>query len=147
MENKMMAGKETISLPRTLANALLTHAQQGDNDEVCGLISRQANTTRAPEYRHHPIPNIAADRPHRYTMDPAGQIAALREMREQDLELFAIYHSHPTSAALPSAMDMAEAGYPEALYLIISLNTKGVLEMRGFRLHGDHYDEVDLVIE
>lgn len=143
----MMAGKETISLPRILANALLAHAQQGDTDEVCGLISRRADPTQAAEYRHHPITNIAADRPHRYTMDPAGQIAALREMREQDRALFAIYHSHPTSAALPSATDMREAGYPEALYLIISLNTKGVLEMRGFRLHGEHYDEVDLLIE
>jgi len=80
-------------------------------------------------------------------VDPANQIDALREMRELGHELFAIYHSHPTSAALPSTTDMAEAGYPEVLYLIISLNTKGVLEMRGFRLQRDHYNEVDLLIE
>ena len=141
----MMAQKETISLPRTLTNALLAHAQQGDSDEVCGLISRLPGPGH-PDYRHHPVPNVAADRPHRYTMDPAKQIAALREMREQGRELFAIYHSHPSSAALPSTIDMTEAGYPDALYLIISLNTKGVLEMRGFRLHDDYYNEVELVI-
>ena len=143
----MIARKETILLPRTLSNALLAHAQQGDNDEVCGLISRRMDSTQEPEYRHHPVPNIAADRPHRYTMAPADQIAALRDIRESGRELFAIYHSHPTSAALPSTIALAEAGYPDALYLIISLNTKGVLEMRGFRLHDDHYNEVELVIE
>lgn len=143
----MTAAKEIISLPRTLSNALMSHAQHGDSDEVCGLISRRSDPTRADEYRHHPIPNIADDRPHRYIMDPAEQIAAMRDIRENDRELFAIYHSHPSSAAQPSATDMAEAGYPETLYLIISLNTKGVLEMRGFRLHDDHYNEVELVIE
>ena len=143
----MIARKETILLPRTLSNALLAHAQQGGNDEVCGLISRRTNPTQEPEYRHHPIPNIADDRPHRYVMDPASQIAALRDIRESGRELFAIYHSHPNSAALPSTIDLAEAGYPEVLYLIISLNTKGVLEMRGFRLQGDGYNEVELVIE
>lgn len=146
MEGKMMVPNETIQLPRTLSNALLAHAQQGDTDEICGLISIK-HTDGDLDYRQHPITNIAADRPHRYVMDPAGQIAAMRDIRESDRELFAIYHSHPTSAALPSATDMAEAGYPEALYLIISLNTKGVLEMRGFRLQGDGYQEVDLLIE
>jgi len=143
----MIASKETILLPRTLSNALLAHAQQGDSDEICGLVSIKHTNSDGIDYRHHPIPNIATDRPHRYTMDPAGQIAAMRDIREAGRELFAIYHSHPTSAALPSTIDLAEAGYPEALYLIISLNTKGVLEMRGFRLHDDYYKEVELVIE
>ncbi len=56
-------------------------------------------------------------------------------MRENGEALFAIYHSHPTSPAEPSAIDLELAAYPDALYLIISLNTKGVLEMRGFRLN------------
>jgi hypothetical protein len=39
-----------------------------------------------------------------------------------------------------------EANYREALYLIISLNTKGVLEMRGFYLRADETEEVDLIL-
>jgi len=69
---------------------------------------------------------------------------ALRLMRERGEELFAIYHSHPSSPATPSIIDLEEAGYPEALYLIISLNTKGVLEVRGFRLNGHDAKEVPL---
>jgi hypothetical protein len=38
------------------------------------------------------------------------------------------------------------AAYPDALYLIISLDTKGILEMRGFYLHGHSSREVSLVL-
>jgi len=55
-------------------------------------------------------------------------------MRERGEELFAIFHSHPAAPAEPSALDMAQAGYPDALYLIVSLGTCGVLELRGFRI-------------
>jgi proteasome lid subunit RPN8/RPN11 len=67
-------------------------------------------------------------------------------MREQGEELFGIYHSHPHSPAEPSDTDLRQAGYPEALYLIVSLNTKGVLEMRGFRLRDGQATPVHLEI-
>jgi len=79
-------------------------------------------------------------------MDPAGQIDALRQIRECNEELFAIYHSHPSSPAVPSVIDVEEAGYPEALYLIISLNTKGVLEMRGYSIKGKNFTEIELTL-
>ena len=78
-------------------------------------------------------------------MDPRDQIDALREMRERGESLFAIYHSHPDSPPAPSETDLKQAGYPEALYLIISLDTKGVLEMRGWRLT-PRWEEVELLV-
>ena len=65
-------------------------------------------------------------------------------MRENGEELFAIYHSHPHAPATPSATDLQQAAYPTALYLIISLNTKGVLELQGFRLHRQQVTPVEL---
>ena len=58
--------------------------------------------------------------------------------------MVAIYHSHPDSPPLPSSADLAQANYPEALYLIISLQTRGVLEMRGFRLKDNAIIELQL---
>ncbi|HEY9148296.1 MAG TPA: M67 family metallopeptidase, partial [Gammaproteobacteria bacterium] len=81
---------------------------------------------------------------HLFAMDPQQQIDAMRHMREGGEELFAIYHSHPHAPPEPSRRDLQEAAYPEALYLIISLDTKGVLQMRGFRLHQGEVDRVDL---
>jgi proteasome lid subunit RPN8/RPN11 len=68
-------------------------------------------------------------------------------MRERGEELFAIFHSHPQAPAEPSATDLELAAYPDALYLIVSLNTKGVLELRGFRIDASRaVEEVELLL-
>ncbi|MDH5182759.1 MAG: M67 family metallopeptidase [Gammaproteobacteria bacterium] len=132
----------SVSLPRTLVNHILTHAQQAPNNEVCGLIGRQDE--QSPTL--YPINNIANDTHCLFRMDPAQQIEAMRNMREQGEELFAIYHSHPHAPGLPSSVDIEQASYPDTLYLIISLNTIGVLEMRGFYLRNSSSQEVSLQV-
>jgi len=130
----------TVKLPRPLVNELLHQAQLGADCEVCGLIGARDDAL----LHCYPVPNIASEPQQRFIMDPKAQIDALRQMRGRGEALFAIYHSHPTAPAAPSAMDRDEAGYPEALYLIISLNTKGVLEMRGFYIQAQDVVEVTL---
>ncbi len=133
---------DTQQLPRGLVNQLLQHAQAHPQHEVCGLIS----AAHAAPARVYPIANTAGEPQHLFAMDPAQQIAAMRSMREYGEDLYAIYHSHPNSPPVPSATDLAEAAYPEALYLIVSLQTKGVLEMRGYRLRNGTVTEVALEI-
>ena len=93
-----------------------------------------------------PVPNVSDQPQHLFAMDPGRQIDALRRMRESGEELFGIYHSHPHSPAQPSDKDLQQVGYPDALYIIVSLNTRGVLEMRGFRLHEEKAVQVQLEI-
>jgi len=133
---------ERIILPRHLVNRILHLAQASPEAEVCGLITAKQGQPR----RCIPVPNVS-DQPQRlFAMDPKSQIDALRDLREQNEELFGIYHSHPHSPAEPSDTDLDQAGYPEALYLIVSLNTRGVLEMRGFRLNNGKAERVQLEI-
>ncbi len=134
---------EQIKLPRTLINQLMTHAQSREGEEVCGFI---ASRNGVP-LKTYPVANIATPVAKRFEMEPQAQIDAIKNMREQDEEIFAIYHSHPSSPAAPSQRDIDEFSYPEALSLIISLNTKGVLEMRAFRMAIDHVVEVALEVE
>ncbi|MBT3197697.1 MAG: M67 family metallopeptidase [Gammaproteobacteria bacterium] len=129
-------------LPRTLALQLLTEAQKSPQREVCGMISGQGTLPK----RLIPIQNIATTPETLFEMEPQQQIHALREIREQGEQLWAIYHSHPQAPATPSPRDLAEAAYPDALYLVISLNTEGVLEIRGFRLGETQFDEVALEV-
>ena len=131
-----------IHLPRTIINRLLSHAQSSGDAEVCGLIGAlngQATTL-------YPIPNVSTDQRHRFAMDPHAHIAAMRQMREAGEELFAIYHSHPDSPAAPSATDITEAAYPGALYLVISLDTQGVLELQGFYIRNAEVMPVPLKV-
>jgi hypothetical protein len=39
---------------------------------------------------------------------------------------------------------LQQAAYPDALYLIVSLDTKGVLELRGYRLRESAVESVEL---
>jgi len=131
-----------IQIPRKLANQLLHLAQLSPDLEVCGLVSSQNGVP----YYCYPVANVADQPAQRFLLDAAAQIAALKAMRERGEELFAIYHSHPTAPAIPSSTDLELAAYPDALYLIISLNTKGILEMRGFHTNQQTAQEIPLTL-
>lgn len=139
----MSSAKQTLSLPRPLVNRLLTHAQKNPETEVCGLI---ANDPSGEKY-YYPIDNISEHPQTRFLMDGSQQIGAMKQMRDKQQELFAIVHSHPKSNALPSRLDIQDNEYKEVYYLIISLNTKGVLEMRAYMQQADTMQEVELVLE
>ncbi len=125
----MTAMTEAVTLPRSLITRLLTEAQSEPEREVCGLVGRQDN-----RYHYYPVTNVAEAPGRLFRMDPREQIDALRAMRQRGETLFAIFHSHPHGPARPSVIDLAEAAYPEAVYLIASLGTAGVLELAGYRL-------------
>lgn len=137
-----MPTKDTLILPRPLVNQLLHQAQTLEDHEVCGLIGAADGKPRSI----YPATNIAPDPRRHFHMDPRDQIAAMKTMRQIGETLVAVYHSHPSAPAIPSREDLEQATYPDALTLIISLETKGVLELRAFRL-GQSSEEVPLEME
>jgi len=129
-----------ISIPRKIVQNLLYHAQQSSSEEVCGLVSSKNNIAT----QSYPIKNTATNPAEFFNLDAQQQIQAMAEMRNNQEQLFAIYHSHPTAPAIPSKTDLKLANYPEALYLIISLNIKGIMEIRGYQLQNEQFIEVAL---
>lgn len=134
--------EKTLLLPRHLVQDLFHQAQLAPEREVCGLISQASDGS----LRCYPVANVAGDPTHSFDMDAQGQINALREIRERSESLFAIYHSHPDAPPEPSERDRTEVSFPQAYYLIISLNTKGVLEMRAWQNRDDQFSELPLKI-
>jgi proteasome lid subunit RPN8/RPN11 len=122
--------KQEIQLSRKITNQILHQAQQSPEQEICGLLGAKEDVA----YTCYPINNTAKKPETRFYMDEKQQINALATMRNNNEKLFAIYHSHPTAPATPSVTDIKLAAYPNAVYLIISLNTKGVLEIKGFKI-------------
>jgi proteasome lid subunit RPN8/RPN11 len=119
---------QAIHLPGTLYEALLRHAATTPVAEVCGLISR----TGSGVLKRYPVTNRATDQTRAYAMDEKELIAAFRTMRTHNETLFAIYHSHPVTAAYPSVADQREANYPDAIYIIISLTDQPPI--RGYEI-------------
>ena len=138
---------ESVHIPRKLINQILEQAQQSPGKEICGLLSsRHSNNSNQPE-NCYPVSNTSTEPVHHYLMDPKQQIDTFRIMRERGEELYAIYHSHPESPATPSAEDLRLASYPEALHIIISMSTRGTLQLRGFRLKDISTVAVDIAVE
>ena len=61
-------------------------------------------------------------------------------------DLLAIYHSHTLTPAYPSATDVRLAFYPEAHYVIVSLQEPDLPRVRAFRIVDGVITERDLVI-
>ncbi len=139
----MSQKKSSLYLPRPLVNKILAHAQKNPEIEVCGLIGNSTS-----EYKdYYPVDNISNDPSCRFLMDAPQQISAMKKMRDKQQQLFAIVHSHPTTNATPSQLDIDESSYKEVFYIIISLNTKGVLEMRAYTQQQNGMQEVNLILE
>lgn len=130
-----------INISRKITIQLLHLAQLSPDREICGLIG---SDQQGLHYSCYPITNIAGTPDNRFLLDSAEQITAMKEMRKRNEILFAIYHSHPTTPAIPSSFDLKHAAYPSAVRLIISLQTPGVLEMRAYRIIDQNCREVNL---
>jgi len=139
----MKTSEQTLYLPRPLVNKILAHAQQNPTVEVCGMIANDASDHKD----YYAIDNVAKDPGCRFLMDAPQQINAMKQMRDRHQQLFAIVHSHPTTNAQPSALDIIENSYKDVFYIIISLNTKGVLEMRAYTQQLDSMQEIELILE
>lgn len=96
---------------------MLAHARDEAPRECCGLlIGTGSSVVRGVRAR-----NLAA-KATRYLIDPEDHFAALWSARAAGLEVIGAYHSHPSSAAVPSETDIAEADSgADFLYVIVSL--------------------------
>ncbi len=82
--------------------------------------------------------------PLRYSLDANDQFRIMREMEERGEELVGIYHSHTASAAYPSQTDVNLAAYPDAVYLIVSLQDPENPELRGFWIRDGNIEEASI---
>lgn len=84
--------------------------------------------------------------PVRYGLDPREQYQIMTEIDRSGWTLGAIYHSHTRSPAYPSQTDVNLAFYPDALYLIVSLEDPERPDLRAFRIVDQKIDEVALEV-
>ena len=132
----------SFKLPQVLKNHMLEHALETPDTEVCGLLAG----IRSDQTSLYRIPNIAEHPSSSFFMEPQAQIAALKTMRQHGESLSGIYHSHPTSTALPSPKDLQEAAYPGTAYLIVSLLRPAEPEIGSFLFDGVAFQKLDLDI-
>lgn len=131
-----------IELPRSLLREMISYAREEAPEEVCGWLAGKEN--RVLEV--YPVPNAAGDPRSRFRMEPAAQLAAMREIRARGLELTGTYHSHPASPPYPSSKDRELALYSRCAHLIVSLASPEP-EIRCWSITQKEVDPLDLVVD
>ena len=134
-------GATTVRVHRVVLDAVVDHARAASPAECCGVLLGSDGRIAVAV----PTVNRSND-PNGFIVDPKGHIDARREARRLGIAVVGFYHSHVRSSARPSPRDLAEASYPEHLYLIVSLATEDG-EIRLFRLEADRFAEVVLMLE
>ena len=125
------------SISAALLQEVVDEARAGLPNEACGLLvsDRYAADTGIPQ-RFVGLRN-AAESPYRYQIDPDEQLRVWIELDDADEVVWAIFHSHVASPAVPSATDVGLAFYPDSLYLICSLADPVSPTVRAWRIvHG-----------
>jgi proteasome lid subunit RPN8/RPN11 len=85
--------------------------------------------------------------PTRFRIDPAEQFAAIRQARGSGREIVGAYHSHPDSAPVPSATDLAEAHFPDQVYVIVRPGSDETPDdIRAYHLGSGNFHALELVL-
>jgi [CysO sulfur-carrier protein]-S-L-cysteine hydrolase len=140
------AADSGLTLPRSVAALLLSHAQAELPNEACGLLSGTAQDGMATTY--HPARNAEAS-PLRYSVHPDDLVRITFAIEDAGNDLVAIFHSHTHSPAVPSPTDLRAAMYPDAVYLLASLadpSARPDSALRAWRIRAGEASEVRLSI-
>jgi proteasome lid subunit RPN8/RPN11 len=130
----------TVSLPQSFIDEMIAHAQEDAPNECCGIIA--GDDGRAVKlYR---AKNSEAS-PWRYSVDPKDLFRIFRETEENGWSFLAIYHSHTASKAYPSPTDVRLAFWPEAYYVLVSLQDADKPVVRAFRILEGEITEEQIV--
>lgn len=133
---------------------LLRLAQEGAPEEICGLLAGTAGRV----FHVLPVMNELHS-PIRFRMEPREQLARFLWMDQNDLDLLAIYHSHPRGPVEPSPTDISEFSYPGTISMIISLERNDVPALlpetgglvggvvRGFEIQDGAFSPVEIAVE
>jgi proteasome lid subunit RPN8/RPN11 len=131
-------------IPRHLVDQLIAHATETAPYECCGMIAAR---TRHEAARIYPATNAAGSET-RYEIDGLEQMIILDDMKDDGLELQAVYHSHTHAPPVPSLTDVRTWAYPDVLCVIIGRDVLGGpgLHVRAFRIDGETVREEPLQI-
>jgi proteasome lid subunit RPN8/RPN11 len=131
-----------LQIPDRLLEEMVAHARESLPNECCGLLAGRVENGVGLATTRFAIANDLAS-PTAYQTNARDLFAAFRAMRADGTDVLAIYHSHPTSAPIPSRRDVEENTYGETVvHLIIGLAGE-TPEVRGWWLTEAEYREAE----
>ena len=146
-------GPASAVLPGAIRDAIVAHARAEAPNEACGIVVGDRPAAEGGRARRwEPLRNPLAS-PYRYSIDPDDLLRLTIETDDADEVFWAIVHSHVASPARPSPTDLRESHYPDALYVLVSLDpaaadaTTGEPSVRAWRIVEGGVHEVELRVD
>lgn len=106
--------------------------------EGCGLFASDGDEVVAV----YPTGNDAESPENGFTVPPREHYEALADAESRGWEIGGVFHSHPRGTARPSMVDVMSALDPDWVYLVVGM--RGGLEVRAWRIRGNHIDEIEI---
>jgi proteasome lid subunit RPN8/RPN11 len=139
-----------LTVGRTDLQKLIDHCAAALPNEACGILAGRDGRVEKVYSMRNVRPGPAS-----YEMDPEEQFRVLKDIRQAGLALAGIYHSHTTSPAYPSGIDVERAywpgtlfpNYPEAVYVIVSFRDRTAPVVKGFAINDGNVTEAPVLIE
>lgn len=118
-----------LTLPQAILDEMVAHAIADNPNECCGIIAGQDG--RAVKLFR--AINAEAS-PYRYKVDDKDLFRIYRECDDNNWTFLGIYHSHTASPPYPSPTDVRLAFWPEAYYILVSLQDVKDPDVRAYRI-------------
>ncbi len=136
-----------LSCDRLLLSQIVAHMRSCLPFEGVGLVATVPGAAGPIADSYYPGTNVSAS-PTRFNMDPREVHRAIEDMARRGTSLGAVVHSHPTTIATPSAIDLREATISDALSIIVGFEPR--FSIRAWRLlfspSGRAFDAVECPI-
>ncbi len=145
---KRLPTRSTLTIDALVLRRIVSHMQSCLPIEGVGLLAATRGKDGPIADAYYPGTNVA-DSPTRYKMDPREVHCAFEEMKRRHTHLGAVIHSHPTTVAEPSPIDLKESTLVDVLSIIVGFEPR--LSIRAWRLlfnpSGEAFDAVECPID
>jgi proteasome lid subunit RPN8/RPN11 len=129
-----------LKLPQAFIDEMIAHAKEDAPNECCGIIAGKDGTAT----KFFRARNAEASK-WRYKVDDDELFQIWRECDLNGWDFLVVYHSHTATEAYPSPTDVRIAMWPEAYYVLVSLENAEEPVVRAFRILDGEVSEEDLV--
>ena len=130
-----------LTLDRSYVDEMIAHAREDVPNECCGIIAADDGAAK----KLYRAVNAEAS-PYRYNVDPKDLLRIYHDLDDRGWDVMVIYHSHTHTEAYPSPTDTSLAAWPDAYYVIVSLEDEANPVVRAFRITDGAVAEEELEI-
>src|SRR6266851_9966792 len=120
---------DSVRVREEILKEMLAHARREPHIECCGLLAGRNGVITAIFPATNALSSATT-----YEIAPRELFELFRTFRKRELTHLGQYHSHLYTENTPSPTDIAQAGYPDQAYFIVSPSADAPWSIRAFSI-------------